>query len=311
MHAMALTEYGEPAVLSLTELDDPTPAPDTVIIKTTAAGVNPVDWKIVAGFLQGAFPHYLPLVPGWDVSGEIIAVGPAVQEWAEGDEVIGYVRHDHVADNGSYAELVAAHPRHLARKPESVDAVTASALPLAGLTALQSLRLAGVGPDDVVLVHAAAGGVGSFAVQIAVHRGATVIGTASESNHAYLRDLGAIPVTYGDGLADRVRSAAPEGRITASVDYVGTTEAIQTARELITDPSRSVSNVDGQAITEAGGRYSFVRPQADDLLALSRLVDEGAVRIEVQDTYPLAEAAAALEASKGGHVRGKLALTVS
>lgn len=309
MKAMAQTAYGDPEVLTLTDVDDPTPGPDTVVIDVKAAGVNPVDWKLVAGYLQGVFPHFLPLVPGWDVAGVVSAVGPAVQEYAVGDEVIGYVRHDHMAANGAYAEKVSAHPRHLAPKPTSVDMAAASALPLAGLTALQSLRLAGVGEGDTVLVHAAAGGVGSFAVQIAVDLGATVIGTASESNHEYLRSLGATPVTYGDGLVERVRAIAPDG-ITASVDYVGTSEAIEASAELIADRSRSTSNVDPTAITEAGGRYCFVRPQADDLAHLSMLVDKGVLAIEVQQTFPLADAVKALRTNMEGHVRGKLALTV-
>ncbi len=310
MKAIALTEYGDPDVLSLTDIEDPTPAPDTVVVEVRAAGVNPVDHKIVAGHLQGAFPHYLPLVPGWDVAGVVRAVGPAVQEFSEGDEVVGYARHDHLAANGTYAQLLSAHPRHLARKPASVDWAEAAGLPLAGLTALQSLRLAGVGAGDTVLVHAAAGGVGSFAVQLAVHQGATVIGTASATNHDYLRDLGAIPVTYGDGLADRVREAAPGG-ITAAVDYVGTTEAIEVSAQLLPDVSRLVSNVDGQAVTAAGGRYSFVRPQPEDLAHLSALVDQGALTVEVQETFELADAATALRRSQDGHVRGKLVLAVS
>ncbi len=309
MKAMALTEYGDPEVLTATEVEDPTPSPDTVVVDVKGAGINPVDFKIVAGYLQGAFPHYLPLVPGWDVAGVVSAVGPAVQEYAVGDDVIGYVRHDHLAANGAYAEKVSAHPRHLAPKPSSVDMATASALPLAGLTALQSLRLAGVGKDDTVLVHAASGGVGSFAVQLAVNLGATVIGTASESNHDYLRGLGATPVSYGEGLVDRVRQIAPDG-ITASVDYVGTAEAIQASAELIADPSRSISNVDGAAITEAGGRYCFVRPQPEDLAHLAALVDQGVLHVEVQQTFPLAEAATALRTSMDGHVRGKLVLLV-
>ena len=108
MKAMAQTEYGDPEVLTLTDVDDPTPGPDTVVIDVKAAGVNPVDWKLVAGYLQGVFPHFLPLVPGWDVAGVVSAVGPAVQEYAVGDEVIGYVRHDHMAANGAYAEKVSA-----------------------------------------------------------------------------------------------------------------------------------------------------------------------------------------------------------
>lgn len=297
MKAMALTTHGDPEVLTETTREDPTPGPDTVVVRTHAAGVNPVDWKIVAGYLQGAFPHFPPVVPGWDVAGVVVAVGPAVQELAEGDEVIGYVRHDHIAANGTYAELVGAHPRHLARKPASLSFEQAAALPLAGLTALQSLRLAGVGAGDTVLVHGAAGGVGAFAVQLAVHAGATVIGTASEVNHGFLRDLGAIPVAYGEGLQDRVREA---GTPTASVDYVGSDEAFAVSAALVGDAARIVSNVDPGKVAEVGGRYAFVRPQSEDLAHLGALAESGVVVAHVQEAIPLAEAARALRTAWRG-----------
>lgn len=308
MQAMMIDAFGDPSTLEAREVDDPAMGPDAVLVETRAAGVNPVDWKIISGGLQGAFPHHFPLIPGWDVAGVVRAIGPAVQEFVVGDEVMGYVRKDHVRD-GTYAELVAARPRHLAPRPSSVSFAAAAALPLAGLTALQSLRLVGVAAGDTVLVHGAAGGVGLFAVQLAASRGATVIGTASERNHDYLRDLGAIPVSYGDGLAERVADAAPDG-LSAAVDYVGTDEAFAVSARLVADPARISSNVDPEAVAEVGGRYCFVRPQADDLAHLSKLVDSGELRIEVQQTYALTDAAAALEESRDGHVRGKLALTI-
>lgn len=308
MKALALTEFGDPSVLEVTELDDPTPAPDTVVVEVAAAGVNPVDHKIVAGYLQQAFPHFLPLVPGWDVAGTVVGVGPAVPEFAEGDRVVGYVRKDHLGAGGTFAEQVSAHPRHLAHAPRTTDDASAAALPLAGLTALQSLRRAGVGPGDTVLINNASGGVGSFAVQLAVHAGATVVGTASEGNHDRLRDLGAVPVVYGDGLADRVRDAVA-GPPTAAMDYVGTDEARTVSLDLVDDPSRVVSITD-PTIAEDGGTYWFVRPQPEDLAMLSRLVDAGALHIDVTGRWRLDEGAAALAASAEGHARGKLVVTV-
>ena len=219
MRAITFASYGGPDVLELTEQPDPIVGPDYVLVRVRAASVNPVDYKIREGYLQGAFVSHLPIIAGWDVAGVVEAVGPAVHDYAVGDEVIGYVRKDSV-EHGTYAELVAAHPRHLARKPTSVSFEQAAALPLAGLTALQSIDLAGVGAGDVVLVHAAAGGVGSFAVQLAAARGARVIGTAGEGNHEYVRGLGAEPVAYGDGLVERVRALAPEG-VDVVLDYVG------------------------------------------------------------------------------------------
>jgi NADPH:quinone reductase-like Zn-dependent oxidoreductase len=308
VQAIVIHEYGGPEVLTYEHMQDPSTTPDGVVVEVRAAAVNPVDWKIREGYLDGVFPSHLPMVLGWDAAGVVREVGPAVQEFAPGDEVIGYVRKDHIQD-GTYAELVAGTPRHFARKPTSVDFATAAALPLAGLTAVQSLRRAEVGTGDTVLVHAAAGGVGSFAVQWAQVLGARVIGTASESNHEYLQDLGATPVTYGDGLVERVRQVAPDG-VSASVDYVGTDEAFAASAQLVEDAARIVSNVDPVAVGKVGGRYSFVRPQADDLAELSRQVDQGAIRIEIQQAFPLSDAADAHRLSQDGHVRGKLVLAV-
>jgi NADPH:quinone reductase-like Zn-dependent oxidoreductase len=309
VQAIAIHTYGGPEVLEHTRLPDPLVGFDVVQVEVRAAGVNPVDWKVREGYLDGAFPSHFPLVPGWDVAGIVRRVGPAVQEFAPGDEVVGYVRQDHI-QHGAYAELVSATPRHWAPKPTTVGFTEAGGLPLAGLTAVQSLRRAQVGAGDTVLVHAAAGGVGSFAVQWARVLGADVIGTASEANHDFLRELGATPVTYGDGLVDRVREVAVSG-IAASVDYIGSPEAFSASAALIDDPARIVSNVDPAAVAEVGGRYCFVRPQADDLAELARRVDAGQVRIEVQEALPLTAAAQAHELSQTGHVRGKIVLEVS
>ena len=307
MKAIALTEYGSADVLTLTDLPDPKIGPDVVLVRARAAGVNPVDWKVRAGYLDGAFPVHFPLVPGWDVAGVVEAVGPAVSEFAVGDEVIGYVRRDEI-QHGTYAELVPAPVRTLARKPSSVTFEQAAGLPLVGLTALQALDAAGATGEDTVLVHAAAGGVGSIAVQLAVHRGARVIGTASEANHDYLRSLGAEPVAYGDGLADAVRALAPAG-VDVALDLVGG-DALTVSASLVREASRIVSIVDAAAVRSMGGRYVFVRPDAEGLEELSRLVDKGVLRLEVAATFPLAEAAAAHRLSEQGHVRGKVVVTV-
>jgi NADPH:quinone reductase-like Zn-dependent oxidoreductase len=307
MKAIALTQYGGPEVLELTDLPDPRIGPDFVLVRAHAASVNPVDWKVRSGYLDGGFYAHFPLVPGWDVAGVVEAVGPAVHELAAGDEVIGYVRRDEI-QHGTYAELVPAPIRTLARKPASVDMVAAATLPLAGLTAFQVLDAVRVGPGDTVLVHAAAGGVGTFAVQLAVHRGARVIGTASPANHDYLRSLGAEPVPYGDELAAAVRGLAPRG-VDAVVDLVGGA-ALEVSPGLVQDPSRLGSIVDAATVKALGGRYVFVRPDAGQLAELARLVDEGALRPQVARTFPLVEAAEAHRLSEQGHVRGKVVLTI-
>lgn len=307
MKAITISSYGGADVMELTEQPDPIVGPDYVLVRVKASSVNPVDYKIREGYLQGAFPSHLPMILGWDVAGVVEKVGPAVREFAEGDEVIGYVRKDSI-EHGTYAELVSAHVRHLARKPASATFEEAAALPLAGLTALQSLRLAQVGEGDTVLVHAAAGGVGSFAVQIAKSLGARVIGTASAANHEYLRSLGAEPVEYGDKLVAAVQDLAPDG-VDAVVDYVGG-DALAASPELAKSNDRIVSIVDAATVLGFGGRYAFVRPDPDDLAEVARLVDAGQLRVELARTFPLAEAADAHRLVEGGHVRGKVAISV-
>lgn len=306
MHAISTNRYGGPETLELTEVDDPKVGPDSVLVRVKAAGVNPVDWKIVAGYLDPIMYIHFPLVPGWDVAGVVEAVGLDAPEFSVGDEVFGYVRKDEV-QHGTYAELVAAPVRTLARKPTSLNWQQAAGVPLAGLTAWQSLARVGVASGDTVLVHAAAGGVGTLAVQIAVAKGARVIGTASERNHDFLRSLGAEPVTYGEGLADRVRALAPAG-IDAAVDYVGG-DAVAVSQELLKDRSRVASIVDSE-VTERGGHHVWVRPDAADLAELARLADAGKLRVHVEHALPLAEAAEAFRLSKSGRIRGKIVLEV-
>ncbi|UYQ66038.1 NADP-dependent oxidoreductase [Streptomyces peucetius] len=307
MRAITANRYGGPEVLELTETDDPKIAPDAVLLRVKAVGVNPVDWKIVAGHLDPIMHVHFPLIPGWDVSGVVEAVGLDATEFSVGDEVCGYVRKDEV-QHGTFAELVAAPVRTLAPKPASLTWQQAAGLPLAGLTAHQSLARIGVTGGDTVLVHAAAGGVGVFAVQIAVARGARVIGTASERNHEFLRSLGAEPVVYGEGLADRVRALAPGG-ITAAVDYVGG-DAVEVSQRLLTDPSR-VASIVAPSVTGRGGHHVWVRPSSADLADLGRLADTGALTVTIDTALPLAEAAEAFRLSAAGRARGKIVLDVA
>lgn len=307
MKAISTQSYGDPEVLAYSDLPDPKVAPDSVLVRVKAAGVNPVDWKILAGYLDPIMDVHFPLIPGWDVAGVVEAVGADATEYAIGDEVIGYVRKDAV-QQGTYAELVAAPVRTLARKPASLDWQQAAGLPLAGLTAYQSLARVDVKKGETVLVHAAAGGVGSLAVQIAVARGARVIGTASAGNHDFLRSLGAEPVTYGDGLADRVRALAPEG-IDAAVDFVGG-GVVEVSQELLKDRSRVASVADGE-VTGKGGHMVWVRPDSADLTALGALADAGKLTVPVAAVFPLSRAAEALRQSMAGRTRGKIVLEVS
>lgn len=307
MRAITYSRFGGADVLELTDQPDPRPGADVVVVRVRAASVNPVDWKVRQGYLEGLFDTQFPVVPGWDVAGVVEQVGLDTPEYAVGDEVYGYVRKDWV-HGGTFAELVAAPVRTLARKPASLSFEEAAAVPLAGLTAYQSILRSGVREGQTVLVHAAAGGVGSFAVQIARSLGARVIGTASETNHDFLRGLGAEPVTYGDGLAERVRALAPDG-VDVALDYVGG-DAVATSAALLAPGGTVTSITDATARTEHGGQYVWVRPSSADLEALGALIDAGKVAVEVGQVFDLADAADAHRASENGHGRGKIVVRV-
>lgn len=303
---MTYDQYGPDDVLSLTEQPRPKVGPGEVLVKVRAAAVNPVDWKLMGGGLDAVMDVRFPVVPGWDVAGVVEEVGMDTPEWSVGDEVIAYARKDYV-HGGTFAEFVTVPVRAVAPKPSSASWEEAAALPLAGLTALQSLERVGTGPDDVVLVHGAGGGVGSFGVQIARALGARVIGTASPEQHDRLRVLGAEPVAYGEGAVEAIRELAPDG-VTVVADFVGGT--LDVTREVLAAGGRIVSITDGEVLAE-GGVLLWVRPDADELARLADLVDDGSVTIEVEQTYLLEELPDAFARSRGGHVRGKLAVRVS
>ncbi|MFI7365704.1 NADP-dependent oxidoreductase [Streptomyces sp. NPDC050149] len=307
MKAISYSRYGGADVLEYGERPDPKVGPDSVLVKVRAAAVNPVDRVAREGHLDASLDTVFPVIPGWDVSGVVVQPGIAVDEFAVGDEVIGYVREDFLS-RGTFAEYVAAPVRTLARKPLSLSFEEAAGLPLAGLTAYQVLyRSLHIRNGDTVLVHAAAGGVGSLAVQIARHTGCRVIGTASERNHDHLRQLGAEPVAYGDGLADRLRALAPDG-IDAAFDTVGG-EALRVSAETLAPDGRLASIVDSEVFSY-GGTYAFVRPDAKDLAHLAELAERGIVAVHVDRVFPLAEAAEAHRLNAEGRTRGKIVVTV-
>ncbi|OKK17406.1 alcohol dehydrogenase [Streptomyces sp. CB00455] len=305
MRAMAYETYGGTEVLSEQRLPLPKVGPGEVLVRVKCASVNPVDWKIMSGGLDALMDVVYPVVPGWDVAGTVERVGIDTPEYAEGDEVIAYARKDYV-HGGTFAEYVTVPVRALARKPASLSWAEAAGLPLAGLTAYQLLTRLGTGKDDTVLIHGAAGGVGSFGVQIARALGARVIGTASPRNHDRVRELGAEPVAYGDGLAARVRELAPDG-VTVVADFVG--GVLDVTRDVLHDDGRHASIAD-PTVTGSGGEWMWVRPVGSDLAELGRLVDAGALKVTVAKTFPLAELAAAFESSQGGHTAGKIVIEV-
>ncbi|WP_330284104.1 NADP-dependent oxidoreductase [Streptomyces sp. NBC_00588] len=307
MKGISYSRYGGPEVLEYGDVRDPKVGPDAVLVKVRAAAVNPVDWKCRAGHLDGMLDAVFPVVPGWDLAGVVVRPGVSVTEFTAGEEVIGYVREDFLS-RGTFAEYVAAPVRTLARKPRNLSFEEAAGLPLAGLTAYQVLvKALQVKRGETVLVHAAAGGVGSIAVQLVRHLGARAIGTASARNHAFLRGLGCEPVEYGEGLAERVRGVAPEG-VDAVFDTVGG-EALKASAGLLAPGGRLASIADGD-VTGYGGRYCWVRPDADDLLRLTELVEQGAVSVHVDRAFPLEQAAQAHRLSEEGRTRGKIVVTV-
>jgi NADPH:quinone reductase-like Zn-dependent oxidoreductase len=310
MRAMVYHEYGRSDRLQLVD-DRPEPkvGPDTVVVRVKASGVSPVDWKLQEGTMDEYLDVRFPVVPGWDVAGVVEQAGRAVPEFSVGDEVFGLVRRDEV-HHGTRAELVPAPVRTLAHKPRTASWAEAGGLPLSGLTALRSMRRAGVKPGETVIVHGAAGGVGHFAVQIARIMGARVIGTASARNHEFLASLGAEPVEYGPDLVERVRKLAPGG-VDAALDVVGFADsnALQQSFELVPDPSRVLS-IAYIAVTAAGGQYVFVRPDATDLAQLAQWYDDGLLRTHVERTFPLAETAAAHDLVRTCHVRGKVVVVL-
>lgn len=308
MRAISYDAYGDSSVLHLADLPDPKVGPDTVLVRVRAASINPVDWKVREGYLDGGFAVHFPVVPGWDVAGVVERVGPSVREWAPGDEVMGYVRRDDIGE-GTFAELVPAPVRTLGPKPAAASWEQAAGLPLVGLTALQALRVTGTSSGDVVLVHGASGGVGHVAVQIARILGARVIGTSSPANADFVRSLGAEWTAYGDGLVDRVRELAPDG-VDVALDLAGG-DALTASFELVSEPWRVASITDAAGVLEHGGAYVFVRPDADQLTELAGWVDAGQLTVAIDRVLPLEQAAEAMDHVRDAHGQGKTVLRVS
>lgn len=304
--------YGGPEVLSVIDEAVAEPGPGQVRIAVRAAGVNPFDQKVYSGVF-GTDPANLPLRLGAEAAGVVIAVGAQASGPAGpvevGDEVIAY------RASGAYAAELVVPASSVVPKPAGLSWEEAGGLMAAGATAVHVLEAIGVGKDDAVLIHGAAGGVGLMAVQLAVARGATVLATASPAKHDLLRDLGAIPIAYGPGLADRVRAAAPEG-VHAAADLVGTDEAVDVSVELVADRSRIATIAGFARGAQAGIKLLGGSPGADpgtDVRAAARLqlteaVEAGRLRVLIAGSYPLREAAAAHRQIMTGHTSGKIVL---
>lgn len=298
---MTYSRYGDDDVLELQDLPIPTVGPGQLLVRVTRAAVNPVDWKVMSGGLDALMDAHFPVIPGWDVAGVVEQLGPDTPEFSVGDRVAAYARKI-VVSGGTFAEYVVLPAEFAAAVPEGVGDRDAAALPLAGLTARRAIEALEVTESDTVLLHAASGGVGYLAAQLAVLRGATVIGTCSPGNFDKLRDVGVTPVEYGEGLEDRVREVAPDG-VDAVADFVGGVRG--TTLALLKEGGRHVSIADPE-VTEHGGRWLWVRPDGPALRQLLELVAVDRLCVDIDATYPLGEVAAAFARSRSGAANGKI-----
>ncbi|HLU58433.1 MAG TPA: NADP-dependent oxidoreductase [Pseudonocardia sp.] len=313
MRVITQLSTGGPQVLELGEAEIPEPLPTEVRVRVGAAGVNPVDWKTRAGAGMASVLGPPPFTVGWDVAGTVDAVGRGVTRFAVGDAVFGMPWFPRQA--GAYAEFVTAPSRHFARRPAGLSEIEAAGLPLAGLTAWQCLvDIADVQPGQRVLVHAAAGGVGHLAVQIAKARGAYVIGTASAPKHNLLHDLGVDEAI--DYRAEEFEKVI-EPQVDLVLDLIGgevatrSLDVLHPEGRLICLPSAAAADAVAAA-AERGLRATsmLVEPDGDGLEELARLVDERRLRVLVSETFPLERAAHAHRAGELGRTTGKLVLTV-
>jgi len=306
MLAVRIHQYGKRDTLSLDDIPVPAIGPDEVLVKVVAASVNPVDWKVREGYLAQMIPHALPLTLGWDVSGVIVAVGSAVSGWQPGDAV--FSRPD-LARNGTYAEFVAIRAIECARKPRTVSHAAAASLPLAGITAWETLvDNAAIRPGQRVLVHAGSGGVGSLAIQVARDQGATVIATTSARNRALVESLGAHQVI--DYTSTRFTD------VVEPVDVVFDTLGGQVQEDswqvlkpggvlvsIISPPDADKAKAHG-----VRGAFVFIGPNAPVLERLAAMVDGGRLRPIVGAEFGLRDVARAHALSESGRAVGKIVL---
>ena len=312
MRAIAVNEWGGRDKLELIEHDPPPVAPDGVLVRVRAAGVNPVDAKIRGGYMAQALPYHFPVILGWDAAGVVEQVGPAVTWFRPGDPVYGYCRRHHL-QYGTYAEYTTVPEGFLAHMPPGLSFEEAAALPCVSLTAHQALEALGIRGGESLFVAGGAGGVGHTAIQLAAARGARVVATASPPNHDFLRALGAEPLDYrADDLPERLRDLLADSGADAAFDLFGgdtREQAFATLRR--GGRLASVARPPPEPREGHEVHYVFVRPSGYDLgEVVTPLVNEGRLKPHVEATYPLERAAEAHERLEAGHVRGKLVLTI-
>ena len=304
MKAIVYERYGGPEVLRLVELPEPKIAQNSILIRVKTAGLNPADAALQAGHGDGFVDAWFPVIPGWDVAGIVERAGAGVTEFRPGDEVIGYV-NESILRHGTFAEQVASSVEYFARKPKNASWEQAGALPLSGLTAYQAVvQHMKLRKAETLLIHGAAGGVGSLSAQIGLSLGARVIGSASPRNHSYLTSIGVEPVPYDDRLLERVDQLVPNG-VDAVLDCIGNgtlerTSAVHGAGTRVLSIADS-----GPGITTVYARHA-----AMDLAKLVELVETSQLVVRIGGVYPLEAAAEAQTALRDRSVPGKAVLII-
>jgi NADPH:quinone reductase-like Zn-dependent oxidoreductase len=303
MRAVRFDTYGGVDVLEVREADIPVPGPGEVMVAVKAAGINPGEIAIREGRMHERWPATFPSGQGSDFAGVVEMLGDGVRGFAEGDEVLGWTEQ-----RASQAELVVAPAEQLTAKPEGVPWEVAGSLFVAGMAALSSIDAVAPQAGETVVVSAAAGGVGSIAVQLAIRTGALVIGLAGKANHAWLRDRGVVPVRYGDGQDERIREAA-HGTVNAFIDTFGG-GYVDVAIELGTPTERINTIADFEAVGRLGvkSQGTHSNATAERLAELAALVAEGSLEVPIAGSYPLNQVRDAYTALAARHTHGKIVL---
>jgi len=304
MKAVRFDEYGAIEVLEVRDVARPEPGDGQVLVAVRAAGINPSEAAIRAGVVREIFPATFPSGQGSDLAGVVEAVGAGVNGVAVGDEVIGFTN-----DRASQAEYVLVEAANLTAKPAAVPWEVAGALFVAGVTGVATVRAVAPTAGEAVVVAGAGGGVGVFAVQLAVRTGACVIALASERHHAWLRERGAVPVAYGDGVRERIKVAAEETPVAAFIDLVGS-GYVELALELGIAKDRIDTIVDFPAVQKYGVKSEggAAAASAATLAELAEAIAAGELVVPIQRTYPLNEVRAAFTELEAGHIAGKIVL---
>jgi NADPH:quinone reductase-like Zn-dependent oxidoreductase len=306
MKAVKFDRYGGVDVLDVREVPVPVPGAHEVRVEVKAAGINPGEAMIRQGAMHEIFPATFPSGQGSDLAGVVTEIGPGVELFSVGDEVLGFTNN-----RASQAEFVVVPADQLTTKPPAVSWEAAGALFVAGTTAYAAVGSVGLRSSDTVAIAGAAGGVGAIAVQLAKRTGATVLGIAGPSNDEWLAAHGVIPVNYGDGLADRLRSAAPDGRVDAFLDFFGGGYVELAITELGIAPDRIDTIIDFPALERFGVKFVGNQDGASAAVLgeLAALVATDQLEVPIAEVIPLAEVQRAYSILERRHTRGKIVLT--